>query len=188
VFDDVKERRLKCDRGPLDFLNRFLPVAENESEVDDEYDSKNEAGAEEATKKRKLNPNFAEADHCHVPVARYASHLVSVLNRGWLPALLWKGKVFKAIVHFMFSFTKPEDVTASCVRGLSDTFLTNQWASPVEAPQMPQGGQLPSRYGVPGPSEPGRVYKGASHALARDATTVEEAEKPKNVHEPPSTC
>ena len=63
-------------------------------------------------------------------MARYARHLVSVLNRGWLPALLWKGKVFKAIVHFMYSFTAPEDVTASCVRGLSYAFHTSgplQW-------------------------------------------------------------
>jgi hypothetical protein len=80
VYDDVKEHRVKCDRGPLDFVKRFLPVAENEA--DNEYDSENEAGAEEATKKRKLIPNHAEGDHCHVPVARYAIHLVSVLNRG----------------------------------------------------------------------------------------------------------
>jgi hypothetical protein len=149
-------------------------VAENESEADNEYDSENEAGAEEATKKRKLNPNHAEADHCHVPVARYARHLVSVLNRGWLPALLWKGKVFKAIVHFMYSFTAPEDVTASCVRDLSDAFHTN---GTVQWKHQKSGGQLSCRYGVPGPSEPGRVYKGASHALARDVTTMEEAEK-----------
>jgi hypothetical protein len=45
VYDDVKERRVKCDRGPLDFVKRFRPVAENEAEADNEYDRENETGA-----------------------------------------------------------------------------------------------------------------------------------------------
>jgi hypothetical protein len=99
----------------------MIPLAENDSESDAEYDSENEDGAEAAKKKMKMNPDFAEADHCHAPVTRYARHLIRVLNRGWLPARLYKGKVFKALAHFLFSFTPPKDANASCVRGLAET-------------------------------------------------------------------
>jgi hypothetical protein len=108
----------------------LIPFAENDSESDAEYDSEDEDRADAAKKKMKVNPDFAEADHCHAPVTRYARHLIRVLNRGWLLALLCKGKVFKGLAHFLFSFTPPKDANASCVRGLADAFQTSgpvQW-------------------------------------------------------------
>jgi hypothetical protein len=125
VYNDFKECLVPCTRGPLDFINRLLPVAENENEADDEHDGENEDGVDKATEKQKINPLYAEADHCHVQVWRYARHLVKVLNRGWLPAFLYKGKVFKAIAHYVCSFFAPEDVNARCVRGLADAFKTS---------------------------------------------------------------
>jgi hypothetical protein len=70
-----------------------------------------------------MNPLYAEADHSHVEVWRYAKLIAKVLNRGWLPALLYEEKVFKAVVHFMYSFRKP-DVNADFVRGLGAAYKT----------------------------------------------------------------
>jgi hypothetical protein len=124
VYNDLEGKRMPCTLGPLDFFNRFVPIAENEDE--DEDDSETEDGAEKDTKKSKMNPLFAEADHCHVPVWPYAKLIVKVLEQGWLPALLYEEKFFRAMIHFMFSFDKPEDVNADFVRGLGIVFMTTR--------------------------------------------------------------
>jgi hypothetical protein len=127
VFNDLEKERMPCTRGPLDFLDRFIPVAENEDEDEDEDDSDTEDGAEKDGTRgrgRKINPLFAEIDHCHVEVARYAKLIVKVLDRGWLPALLYEEKVFRAMVHYMFSFNAPENGKADFVRGLGVAFKT----------------------------------------------------------------
>jgi hypothetical protein len=112
---------MPCNKGPLDFRTRLIPVAENEIEDEDEDDSETEDGAVKRKSKSKVNPLFAEADHSHVEVVRYAKLVTKVLNLGWLPALLYEEKVFRAVAHFLLSFDKP-DVEADVVRGLGAVF------------------------------------------------------------------
>jgi hypothetical protein len=51
VYDDIKGKRMPCNKGPLDFLTRFIPVAENEIEDEDEDDRETEDGAEKRKSK-----------------------------------------------------------------------------------------------------------------------------------------
>jgi len=120
VYHDIKGKRMPCNKGPLDFRTRLIPVAENDIEDEDEDDSEAEDGAVKRSKS-KMNPLYAEADHSHVEVRRYANLVTKVLNLGWLPALLHEEKVFRAVAHFMLSFDKP-DVEADFVQGLGAVF------------------------------------------------------------------
>jgi len=121
VYNDIEGKRMLCNKGPLDFLTRFIPVAENEIEDEDEDDIDPEEGAEKRKSKSKKNPLHAEADHSHVEIVRYAKLVVKVLNLGWLPAPLYEDKIFKAVAHFLLSFDKP-DIEADFVRGLGAAF------------------------------------------------------------------
>jgi hypothetical protein len=130
VFNDLVGKRIPCTRGPLQFSNRLIPNAEDQTEDEyqtmdeDDDDSETEDRTRKKRKKSHHDPLFAEADHSHVELTRYAKLIAEVINQGWLPAILYKEKNFRAICHCMFSFEKPEDVNASFVRGLREVFLT----------------------------------------------------------------
>jgi hypothetical protein len=90
VFNDLEGKRMPCTLGPLQFPNRLVPNAEYETEDEDEDDSETKDGPEKHRKKSKMNPLFAEADHFHVELSRYAKVIAKVIEQGWLPALLFQ--------------------------------------------------------------------------------------------------
>ena len=130
VFSDLMGKRKRCTLGPLQFSNRLIPNAEDQTEDEyqtmdeDDDDSETEDRTRKKRKKSHHDPLFAEADHSHVELTRYAKLIAEVINQGWLSAILYKEKTFRAICHYMFSFEKPEDVNAFFVRGLGEVFLT----------------------------------------------------------------
>jgi hypothetical protein len=130
VFGVLEGRRMPCTLGPLKFVNSLIPNARDQTgdkyqnEDEDDDDSETEGGAKKKRKKPHMNPIFAEADHSHVELTRYAKLVAKAIGHGWLPALIYKEKTFNAMCHLLFSFDKPEDINADFVRGLGEVFLT----------------------------------------------------------------
>jgi hypothetical protein len=80
------------------------------------------AKMETKRKLRKPNPLHAEFHHSHDQVARLVYDIITIIDRGWVAALMWKGKAYEAAAHYLLSLTAPKDPNARCVKGLSDSF------------------------------------------------------------------
>jgi hypothetical protein len=106
-----------CNLGALlDCENYFLDEEEEDATASGE-------GEDGCVEKRKLNPYLhAEFDHSHIQVARLVYDIVTIIDRGWVAALMWKGKAYEAAAHYLLSLTAPKGPNARCVKGLSDSF------------------------------------------------------------------